>query len=508
IGEAIAVAYVPMVVSILAPIFALSLPPVVATGLLFGATLFAGAYIGSAVDNSTKVLSDNLADFLRDFLFDPMVLDLDGDGIELTPLANSVTRFDLDEDGVAERTGWIGPHDGFLVYDKNSNNQVDGTAELVGSARIDGFDALAPLDSNGDMRVDAADAAFAALRIWRDINANGVSDAGELLTTAEAGIRSFSLTYADVDYDVAGNTLARLGSYTRLDGATRDMGSVWFTLDQRTTLPEIPADTDMLPLLALPNLAGSASVPDLRTAMALDSGLKAMVEALTTGDFNFDTMRAFMAESFEPILFRWTGVNGPPPVGEEDKPRYMRAVEALTGQIIPLDELNSHQQERLPEVASQWGNAVVGLAIQFLVQVAQTPSRQAYLDAGEAISTLNPESTIFADQFAVILATLDAELVAIQPPSGLATPFALLSIDPMTGKLTGDFNAFAAEILEDQPSFWSGLHASSGGAGSGPISVKITVTDSGVEAESSHPWTEWYQKQGKFLFNVASLMEI
>jgi Ca2+-binding RTX toxin-like protein len=472
-------------------------------------------YITDAAKNAKDDLGDlynDIKDFMRDLLSDPMVLDLDGDGIELTSLANSVTRFDLDEDGVAERTGWVGPDDGLLVHDKNGNGLVDGIAELVGSARVDGFDALAPLDSNADGRIDATDPAFAALRIWRDINANGVSDAGELLTTAEAGIKSFNLTYSEVDRNIAGNTLARLGSYTRLDESTRDMGSVWFTLDQRTTLPEVPAGTDMRPLMALPNLGGSASVPDLRTAMALDGGLKAMVETLITGDFDFATLRAFMAESFEPLLYRWLGVDGPPPVGEEDKPRYMRAIEALTGQIIPLDELNIHQQERLGEVGTQWGNAVVGLAIQFLVQAAQMPVRQAYLNVGEAISALDPDAPTYADQFNAILATLDADLVAVEPPPGIAAPYALLSIDPVTGKLIGDFDAFAAEIIKDQPSFWSGFYSSTGGGGGGSgavsVSVSVSVSGSGTEAEFSHPWTEWYHKQGIFLFNVAAAMEI
>ncbi|NET53525.1 MAG: RHS repeat-associated core domain-containing protein, partial [Merismopedia sp. SIO2A8] len=52
----------------------------------------------------------------------PLVLDLDGDGIELISLQNSSTFFDLDADGFAEQTGWVQSDDGLLALDKNGNN--------------------------------------------------------------------------------------------------------------------------------------------------------------------------------------------------------------------------------------------------------------------------------------------------------------------------------------------------------------------------------------------------
>jgi len=52
---------------------------------------------------------------------DPLVIDLDGDGIELKSLQDSNVRFDLDGDGFAERTGWVGPDDGLLAVDSNGN---------------------------------------------------------------------------------------------------------------------------------------------------------------------------------------------------------------------------------------------------------------------------------------------------------------------------------------------------------------------------------------------------
>ena len=48
---------------------------------------------------------------------DPLVIDLDGDGIETVAIGRSKTYFDVDGDLFAERTGWLKGDDGFLVLD-------------------------------------------------------------------------------------------------------------------------------------------------------------------------------------------------------------------------------------------------------------------------------------------------------------------------------------------------------------------------------------------------------
>jgi hypothetical protein len=59
-------------------------------------------------DSLEKSLAD-LIDLMREILADPIVLDFDGDGVELVSLTSSSTMFDLDGDGVEERVGWVGP---------------------------------------------------------------------------------------------------------------------------------------------------------------------------------------------------------------------------------------------------------------------------------------------------------------------------------------------------------------------------------------------------------------
>jgi hypothetical protein len=44
----------------------------------------------------------------------PILIDLDGDGIEIAPMHQNMTLFDFDDDGFLERTAWVGSDDGLL----------------------------------------------------------------------------------------------------------------------------------------------------------------------------------------------------------------------------------------------------------------------------------------------------------------------------------------------------------------------------------------------------------
>jgi hypothetical protein len=172
---------------------------------------------------------------LAETVMSPLILDLDGDGVE-TLGQDFYIHFDHDKNGFAERTGWVGADDGLLVLDRNGNGRIDDGGELFGNhsgsgptGPANGFAALAEFDSNRDGRIDASDTVFANLRVWKDANSNGLTDAGELLTLQQAGVGSLSLSYtAGETVDAQGNSHLQLGSYTTTQGATRQMTDVWF----------------------------------------------------------------------------------------------------------------------------------------------------------------------------------------------------------------------------------------------------------------------------------------
>ncbi len=87
---------------------------------------------------------------------DPLVLDLDGDGLELNARTSIAPYYDIDGDGFGEQTGWVRGDDAFLVRDLNVNGKIDSVKEMFGNGTTTGFAALKVLDSNNDGKLKAA----------------------------------------------------------------------------------------------------------------------------------------------------------------------------------------------------------------------------------------------------------------------------------------------------------------------------------------------------------------
>ncbi|MCJ8275389.1 MAG: hypothetical protein MJK18_01000, partial [Bdellovibrionales bacterium] len=64
-----------------------------------------------------------------------------------------------------------------------------------------GFDALIDLDSNKDALITAEDKAYGELKLWFDLNADGVSQMNELRTLADLDVKKISLEYKKMDED-------------------------------------------------------------------------------------------------------------------------------------------------------------------------------------------------------------------------------------------------------------------------------------------------------------------
>lgn len=164
--------------------------------------------------------------------FTPVVLDLDGDGVELVKVSKSRARFDVAGDGTTERTGWVGKDDGMLAVDLNGDGKITSAAELLmaddNARKAGAFQGLVAYDSNRDGKVDNQDQRFVDLKVWRDANGNGVTDAGELMTLAQAGISSLSLSAAGTEdrRNVGRNVTLATATFTRTDGSSSTISDV------------------------------------------------------------------------------------------------------------------------------------------------------------------------------------------------------------------------------------------------------------------------------------------
>ncbi len=151
----------------------------------------------------------------------PIVIDLGNNGIKLGEAGTGV-NFDVNADGLRDHVQWVraGGDEGFLALDRSGNGLVDDGAELfgVGTPMVlegrnapNGFVGLAQYDlrqlgGNDDGLITEADAIWPQLRIWLDLNADGVAVRDEMRTLRSAGITALETIPKIRKYvDEAGN---------------------------------------------------------------------------------------------------------------------------------------------------------------------------------------------------------------------------------------------------------------------------------------------------------------
>ena len=240
----------------------------------------------------------------------PLVLDLDNDGIELSQLGNMGSVYwDSDNDGFREASGWVKPDDGLLVRDVNGNGLIDNNSELFGNNATysNGFLNLKSLDSNNSNTITSADAQWGSLKVWKDANQDGVSQASEIYTLSSLGITQINLAYTNSNTQIAGNDIKQTSTFV-MGGVTKTIVDAWFAMDQVNSTYSAPFVFD-IHAGYLPTLRGYGSLPDLHISMSQNAALLTAMQTFsgrTMADLINPNSTA-MAD-FKAILYKWAGV--------------------------------------------------------------------------------------------------------------------------------------------------------------------------------------------------------
>ncbi|MSN97126.1 calcium-binding protein, partial [Campylobacter sp. FMV-PI01] len=257
--------------------------------------------------------------YTNPIIYDPLILDLDNDGIETTTLKDGV-YFDHNGDGISFKTSWVDKDDALLVLDKNLNNQIDNGNELFGNFTklnnstdtdnnskfaINGFHALKEFDTNKDNIIDNKDDEFNKLLLWQDKNSNALVDKDELFTLEEKGIKSINLNHT-ISNEVlnSDNTKELISTFTKFDGSSNEIADVNFKVDSRDSIYNKGIFLDEK-YANLTNLKGYGFLRDLNEAASLSENLFKTIKEYSNAITKEEQLKLL-----ETLVKEWSNTSG------------------------------------------------------------------------------------------------------------------------------------------------------------------------------------------------------
>jgi hypothetical protein len=319
-------------------------------------------------DFFNKYLSPTMLWSLLPGFHDPLVLNFQGHGPQLTSVSDSHVSFDFNGSGQSIPTGWISSNEGILLLDNGSGNI---SQEMLGAQSGNGFADLRALDSNGDGVIDANDAAFSSLKVWIDANSNGQVDPGEIVSLSDLGITSISLATNPDGSNINGNIVVAGSTFSTSGGSSGTISEVEFGTNTEHQRYVAPADFEYASqALLLPQLAGYGNLTDLQVAMTLDPSLLTSVQALVE-DAGTMTGTEFDA-AFQNVVLEWAGVSGvaQDAYGTNVNGRHLALIGALYG--IDISTLGDPNALAGPKLETLYRSLIDQLEVRFVGQISES----------------------------------------------------------------------------------------------------------------------------------------
>ncbi|WP_312080367.1 calcium-binding protein [Acinetobacter schindleri] len=336
--------------------------------------------------------------------YDPLVIDLNNDGVINTIADNGYqgALFDHDNDGFRTATGWVAPSDGLLVRDKNNDGIINNGGELFGDNTFlvngelakNGLEALADLDSNGDGVLDSNDQAFNEIKVWQDLNSDGISTGDELFSLLDVDITSINLSSpTNVNSEVEGGIVKNQINFTKSDGSSSIIADVDFTNN-----PLYARNDNIIvsnEVATLPNVIGAGRLATLHQAASLSSELKLVLQ-----QYQNAATRAEQKNLLDKLMLEWAKTD--PQYNDNDigimRPENLNWVESSSStnviRLTPNSPLPSYITQPPPEpgIANQqlknivkFINATLGIAPTNMLYEIQNSQIAKYTEAYNAI---------------------------------------------------------------------------------------------------------------------------
>ncbi|NWE92847.1 type I secretion C-terminal target domain-containing protein [Pseudomonas reactans] len=322
-----------------------------------------GAGDNDASDNDEVSGADNPVDKAEVKIGDgkvaisPLVLDLDGDGVELSSLASADSVYwDHNIDGFAEASGWVTGGDGLLAIDLNGDGIINNSSELFGNqtGHDNGFLALAEHDSNADGKITSEDSIWNQLRVWIDTSMEGYSQNNELHDLDSLLITSIDLNYNEVSSTINGNDVKQDSSFI-IDGNTRDIVDAYFAVNLTNSIYNEDFVLDYR-VTSLPSLKGYGLLPSLQISMSLDNDGAGNLFSHVKNFYDLDLLELFTSSSaasdaVRDIMFRWANIES---VDPDSRGYFIDAQDLAFLEILTAQSFLQRETHTTPYIAASF----------------------------------------------------------------------------------------------------------------------------------------------------------